>query len=353
MTPPGSRRARSATALVVLSLAACSPEATTVTSIPDAAADGSSDGDGPDAPPPPCVPGGTTALEPVTVACAQPAPARVGLDETNVYWTVQGGGAIVLKAPLDGGPVVPLVYDSAPAVGLAVGVRYIFYTQPTLGRVMRVPKAGGPPVQLAQVETPLFLTIDLNADVSALYWTGGTSKNGLVMRLSLVPDSLPELLMDGQARPRAIAVKDGFVYWTDLIDGALLRVPVAPDPEGGLRKATRLASGLKGPSDLALTDEFAYMPDQAGRVARVPLAGGALETVATVQGVPFGVATDGLALYWSTLGRGGIFKQRLNGDDTVSTLASEQLDPHFLAVGPVAVYWGTWGAGGAIKKIAR
>lgn len=381
MTSSGSRRAGFAAALVLA--AACTPregyvpEPRTDAAVTDADLDfdggfeddgGFENDGGGDAPR--CIPGGTTALEPVTVACGQPAPARIGVDESNVYWATQHKGAIVMKAPLAGGSPEVLVHDGAAAVGLAVGNRFIFYSQPTTGRVMRVPKIGGLPVAIAtKVDTPLFLAIDLDAEIPALYWTGGSGENGVVMRLALIEGATPTVLIDGQPRPRAIAVRDGFVYWTDFSDGSLRRIPIdapttdagAPDADapdaggsdGGVRIATRLASGLRGPSDLALDDGFAYVPDQSGRIARVPLDGGALETFAATTGVPFGVATNGLALYWTTLGSdGGLFRKRLTGDAPIDTLVEAEPDPHFLAVGNVAVYWGAWGLG-AVRKIAR
>jgi hypothetical protein len=374
MTSSGSRRAGLAAALVLA--AACTPredyvpEPRTDAAVTDADADGDFDFDGGfeddggvDAPR--CIAGGTTALEPVTIACGQPAPARVGVDDSNVYWATQHKGAIVMKAPLAGGSAEVLVHDATPAVGLAVGVRFIFYTQPTAGRVMRVPKVGGLPVAIAtKLDTPLFLAIDLDAEIPALYWTGGSGENGVVMRLALLEGATPTVLIDGQPRPRAIAVRDGSVYWTDFSDGSLRRIPVdaptadagapdAGDADGGGRTATRLASGLRGPSDLVLDDGFAYLPDQSGRIARVPLEGGALETFAGTVGVPFGVATNGLALYWTTLGsEGGIFRKRLAGEGPVDTLVEAEPDPHFLAVGKVSVFWGAWGLG-AVRKIAR
>jgi hypothetical protein len=304
-----------------------------------------------------CVRGGTTATAPITVACAQPTPARVVVDTDFVYWAVQGGGAVVMKAPVAGGAPQPLVFDSAEAVGLAVDRVFVYYTQRSVGRVMRVPIAGGQAVALAAgLDSPLFLT----TDGVSLYWTGGqTSGTGTVMKLALVEGARPLTLIDGQSRPRAIAVADGYVYWTDFLDGTLLRTPDHLDPAtagngtGATRLATRLAVGLKGPSDLAVRDGYAYLPDQAGRILRVPTTGGDLQTLATTTSTPFGIAMDGVFVYWSTLGDGGIFKVRVDGSAPVQTVAEGEADPHFLTVDPVAVYWATWGRGGAIRKTGK
>jgi hypothetical protein len=310
-----------------------------------------------------CVRGGTTALFPITVACAQVTPARVVTDNDFVYWTVQGGGAVVMKAPVAGGAPEPLVFDSAEAVGLAVDRVFVYYTQRSVGRVMRVPIAGGQAVALAtKLDSPLFLA----TDGASLYWTGGqTTGTGTVMKLALDQGAKPITLIDGQSRPRAIAVDGGYVYWTDFLDGTLLRTldHIDATADGGARQATRLATGLNRPSDLAVRDGYAYLPDQPvlpdqpGRILRVPTTGGDVQCLATMTGTPFGIATDGISVYWSTLGDGAIFKTSVDKTTidclTVPPFAPGEADPHFLTVDPLAVYWGTWGHGGAIRKIAK
>src|SRR4051794_24552818 len=46
-----------------------------------------------------CTLGGTTAGAPITVACAQGAPGRIAVDGSNVYWTLQAPGAVLMRAP--------------------------------------------------------------------------------------------------------------------------------------------------------------------------------------------------------------------------------------------------------------
>ena len=128
------------------------------------------------------------------------------------------------------------------------------------------------------------------------------------MKLDLTPGAAPLTLVDGQSQPRALALRDGFVYWTDIVDGTILRTldHLTGPADAGVRTASRLASGLAAPTDLVLVGGFAYVPDHAGHIRRVSLEGGALETVADVDGPPYGLATDGTSLYWSVLhGPGG------------------------------------------------
>jgi hypothetical protein len=243
------------------------------------------------------------------------------------------------------------VYDPGAAFGLAIDATYIYFTQPVAARVMRVPITGGPAVALAtQVDSPLHLA----TDGANLYWTGGKTV-GSIMKLALRAGATPTTLVTGLGRPRGIAVAGGFVFWTDFADGAVLRAPTADvDPDGGAAvTAMRLTYGLKQPADLAVVAGYVYVPDQAGRVLRVPVGGGVPENLADSAGVPFGIASDGVSVYWSTLGDGAIFKAPVTGAGPVQTLAGGQADPHFLAVDATAIYWSNWSGGGSVKKIAK
>jgi len=365
-------RLTAAAAFAQLALAACSPRESYVgASMDDGGSTSSTDGAAVDAPPadaspevaaadagrpdlgPPCVLGGTTALLPATIGCPQAAPGRIVVTDRYAYWSVDGPGAIVLRAPLTTGVGEPLVYDEGGALGLAVDDTFVYYTQPTLGRVMRLPLAGGAPTPLVtKLDAPKFLA----SDGASLYWTGGRLNNGSVLKLALADGARPETLLDGQSGPFAIALDGAYVYWTDIGDGSIVRALAHPpgDADGGVRTASRLASGLKGPTDLVLAGGYAYAPDQLGFVRRVPLAGGALETVADAHGRPYGLATDGATLYWSTSGAAGaIFAAPLGASVTGRALVEDQADPGCLAVAPGELYWATQRGQPTVRRLAR
>src|SRR4029079_11405260 len=92
--------------------------------------------------------------------------------------------------------------------------------------------------------------------------------------------------------------------------------------------------------------------DEAGRIARVPIDGGAVETVTTVSGIPFGIATDGISIYWTTLHDGGVFKAPLGANVASTAIAAGQHEARFLVASPNNVYWGVWGDGGAVRRMA-
>jgi hypothetical protein len=357
MSFPGSR----ATLALALALGACGPHETQVAGTPDAAPAvdaGPASTDGADGPEgfPPCLLGGTTALQPTIIACGPAQPTRLAIDGVNLYWTDQRRGAVVFKVPLAGGTPTVLVYDDEAAAGLAVDAKFVYYTQPARGTVMRVPIEGGAARAVAAgLDTPTFLALGDAPDGPSLYWSGGgTLGTGTITRIALTAGATPETLIDGQQQPRALTVADGFVYWTDLADGTILRAPnhLAVSVGTSIRVATRLAAKLELPTDIVVVGGYAYVPDEAGRIARVPIAGGAVETVTAVSGFPFGVATDGISIYWTTLGKGGVFKAPLGANVSPTVIADGQHEARFLVASPNNVYWGVWGDGGAVRRMA-
>jgi hypothetical protein len=369
MSRPRSIGLSAWTFAVVLGLAACKPEprggaAADAAPAADsgvggdgASGDGATDRPAAGKATPPCLLGGTRADLPTTIGCPAAVPGHLVVAGDSIYWTVQGPGPIVMRAPLIGGPGLELARDTAGAYGLAVDDQFAYYGQPSLGRIMRVPLTGGLSVTLTKSATaqPIFLV----KDGASLYWTDA-EVDGKVMKLDLTDGAQPVTLMDGLSKPRALAVRDGYVYWTDLVDGTLMRTldHLTGPADASVRTASQLASGLTTPTDLMLVGDYAYVPDGHGFIQRVPLAGGALEVVVGARGTPYGIATDGVTLYWSTLGvPGAILEAPFDDDGGVPGQPvpgiGHQNDPHFVAVTSENIYWAVWGASPAVNRIAK
>jgi sugar lactone lactonase YvrE len=151
-------------------------------------------------------------------------------------------------------------------------------------------------------------------DGSHVYWV--TWYGGTVARVPVAGGAV-ETLVTGRQFPIQVAVDGGFAIWTE--DGtqtdptsSLLRVPVA----GG--SPASLGAGFLGPDWLLIHAGTAYVADRGGTlIETVQLASGTRQTFAAMQSSPFGLATDGTALYWTT-GDGAIRTRPLAGGATTT-----------------------------------
>ena len=284
------------------------------------------------------------------------------------------------------------------------------------GWVLRLPKTGGDPVVLAGNEPGAF-AIAVRAD--SVYWTrvGTPAANftdGSLRRL-LFDGSSPATLEANAKLPDAIALDAVSAYWVEtgagpgFSHGSVRSMPI----DGGAPTILADAGVAWSPGYLAIDNSYVYWtadetPNQGGLVARVPIAGGNMETLTTTtqiptsivldaqniywvewseqhtsavimtashsgtnprmlwsgQGmIPWDLALDGTALYWTeSLDEGGpgqVMKLPLTGGSAV-TLAVDH-DPFGIAVDDTGVYWTSWSSRsspnapgtGAVRKVAK
>ncbi len=167
----------------------------------------------------------------------------------------------------------------------------------------------------------------------------------------------PEItLVSGQGLPRALAVDDAYLYWTNEGDGTIMKMPT-----GGGTPVT-LASGQASPFDIAIQYD-SLSPEIVGTslsaasdVAWVTLGGydtpngtAMIEwatgehtfTIGSNQNRPFGVAVDWTNLYWTDYSNGNgasaVMQAPIRGGAPV-TLASGGF-PEGIAVDAAYVYW--------------
>jgi hypothetical protein len=189
--------------------------------------------------------------------------------------------------------------------------------------------------------------IPLARNDSAIFWTDQYDSDGkvpaYVRRVSLEGGS-PSILSSATGSYQGIAADAENVYWTDLMNGLILEVPVT----GGA--TTTLASGLRTPHRLAINDSHVYWTNILGRnVMAVAKAGGAPTVLATMPCLATqDVAADDVNVYWSASGlecsggsdrNAGVIVKVPVGGGLPTTLATHQAGADSIALDAANVYW--------------
>jgi hypothetical protein len=190
------------------------------------------------------------------------------------------GGASSSGGTSSGGTISETALDGDFTV-LAADATDLFATGAS-GRIVRVPKSGGTPVELYSGGG---FQEGLAADDAFLYWTRLVS--GEILRMPKTGGPA-EVIAKGQVRPWGIAVDDTRVYWAcadDVVTG-----PTA-HPTGRIASLAKaggtvqvLAPNEPAPSAITLDGDFVYFGDAASGYAnaaikRVPRSGGTVETI--------------------------------------------------------------------------
>jgi len=279
-----------------------------------------------------------------------PAPPDAGDAAADVSLTIDAACGSAAYTPVTVGLNTPL--------GIALDSTYAYVTDrgastTAPSRVLRFPKTGGDFAILAPDE-PSAWSIAVRND--ALYWTlGGTPQNefadGSLRRLLLGVDVGSPVTFEGPAAlPTAVALDDGAVYWAEMgvgpgFNGGSVRAM----PIDGGSPATLADGGLTwSPGYLALEDGFIYWTAEShdhpgGFVARIPLAGGPMETIATTGDIPTSIAVDSSAVYWVEWGAqhdtATIRTAGHSGENPRTLWSGKGMIPLALAVGACALYW--------------
>jgi hypothetical protein len=165
------------------------------------------------------------------------------------------------------------------------------------------------------------------------------------------------VIASNQAAPTRVIVDGAYAYWADYGaasgNGAIARVPLA----GGA--AETLAPSRLFPSAMAIDGTSLYWieadaDDENGKVLRMPLDGGTIDTLATSV-APLEIAIDARHVYWTTFDPGtspyGTLLVAAKDGGATSTLASNQMGLSGLAIDGTRAYWGTSNGGGAVMSV--
>jgi hypothetical protein len=227
----------------------------------------------------------------------------------------------------------------------------------------------------------------LAVDAHDVYWaTADLPSNGTINRSTLSGSGFSSISMASPAPwPCTMAVDDMFAYWANGSSGVLQRARI----RGGV--AQTLSSGLGaeflaiGGETVYFTGQFAYpskVPSSGGTATRlgdargaagmaidrqnlywtvrdgastrgdvlqVPLAGGAVSTLAQGEGMPQGIAADDAAVYWAN-NQSGEIRKLTHAGGAITTLTAGEMLPTVLAIDEASVYWS---ALGGLRKVAK
>jgi hypothetical protein len=161
--------------------------------------------------------------------------------------------------------------------------------------------------------------------------------------------------------PGAIAVDSTYVYWADNSGGnrGIRRMPL-----GGGAVTTLATVNANSLESIAVSSSAVFWTDiGAGTVMSVPLAGGEVTALASSQNNPANIAVDETNVYWTNLGTwksdettsyvdGAVMSVPLRGG-TPTALATGVSKPEAITVDAVNIYWGSVGAQNTVMQLPK
>lgn len=191
---------------------------------------------------------------PQTVLTEQVGLSSFVQDKDALYWTSSDG---LVRFPKAGGKPKQLATGMSPPVGLAMDGNGFYWYSAIQGDLFKVPKSGGTPKSILHQELTLH---DFLLDGGYLYWALGSQGKTEFRRVSTAGGKA-QTLCTGQSIPVAMAADEGHLYWTT--GDTIMRVAKA----GG--SPDKVVDGADRALSIAVDGSSVYWTDREGRVEKV------------------------------------------------------------------------------------
>ncbi len=246
------------------------------------------------------------------------------IDRANLYWVTEASSNRVMKAPLAGGtPQVLVAFPSTASIHATLVDDSAFYVAveivgdaQTPDDLFRVPLDGGAPDLL--YADPEYI-LPFASDGTTLYWGDiawdqlGNSSGQLIRSMPRAGGAVTTLVSGPGAAATGLGgpgvlVDNTSIYWYWANESprgfpALMRAPLDGGVDGAVASIVPVTSG---PSSFTVAGARIYWTlydGFNGQVLSAPLDGGTVTTLVTTGRVePLDIVTDGVTLYWASLG---------------------------------------------------
>lgn len=228
------------------------------------------------------------------------------------------------------------------AWGMAVDSTSVYVAVQLNNEIVRLDKVTG--AVLAQLSFTPSVSVPswMAVDAQQFYWTNKVSNDGSIGACPLAGCvGNPPEIVDPADRPNGIATDGSKIYWAETEGGTVNRA----DADGSNAEVLAGASEALRPFLLTLYGGFVFFSDlEGGRIVRVPLGGGTLETMG-LSSAPAEVAVTSEWVYWTNgvSGSGGVFRVPNTdppaGGHPAQVVAGNQDYPLGIAADESNVYW--------------
>jgi hypothetical protein len=235
---------------------------------------------------------------------------------------------------------------------LVVDTTHLYFTDVTgadgTGTVNEVLSGGGTVEVLA---TAIPKTNGVAVEATYVYLTSAGTvaaefADGAVLKVPIAPDgggsATPIPIATSRQMPQAVVVDGSNVYWLEpgsspSSNGALLSCPLSGCPSN---VPTVLVDILADPYGLAIDSTSLYVTcSGGGQVVGIDKATGTIRVLAMMQNQPEGVAVANGMVYWATTLDGLIQAVPVTGDAGTTFIATTMGSPQSVAADMINVYW--------------